>query len=152
MQTAFAAPEVRAAAPPLLRSFAATLGTELINAMPLTTLNPPAAVLAPLTAANITSVGALLAQTPDALYQNVLGKKEATDLSNLLTSAEAEPAQIAQAVSAAVKASASHRALVSTDDLATADAQAALAAPLAASLHLPAATVTAAITAAMTPT
>ena len=149
MQTAFAAAEVRAAVPPLLRSFATTLGTELINAMPLTTLNPPAAVLAPLTAGGIISVGALLAQTPDALYQNVLRNTEATDLSNLLTSAEAKPADIAHAVAAGLKTAASHHPLVSTDDLATADARAALADPLATSLHLPADTVSAAIAAAL---
>jgi hypothetical protein len=149
VRAAFAAPDVRTAVPPLLRSFAAALGTELINALPLATLNPLADVLGPMMVSGVTSVGAVLARTPDSLYETVLGRTAAADLSNLLTSAEAKPMEIADAVVAALKAAASHHALISSDDLATADARAALAEPLAASLHLPVDTVVAAITAAL---
>jgi len=149
IQTAFAAPEMRAAVPPLLRGFAAALGVQLIDALPLATLNPPAAVLGPMTGSGITSVGALLARTPESLYQKVLGKTGAADLSNLLTSAEAKPAEIASAVAVALKAAASRHTLVSTDDLATTDALAALTESLTSSLHLSADAVAAAITAAL---
>lgn len=146
VQTAFAAPELRAAVPPLLRSFAASLGANLIDVLPLTNLNPPANVLRPMTAAGIASIGALLARTPDSLYQTVLGRTQATELSNLLTGAEARPAEVARSVAEALTAVAARHTLVSPDDLASAEAQAALAEPLAEALHLPVATVTAAIT------
>jgi hypothetical protein len=145
MQTAFAAPDVRAAVPPLLRTFANALGTQLINSLPLTALNPPSNVLAPLMVSGITSVGALLARTPDSLYENVLGRTAAAELSNLLTSAEAKPAEVAHAVAAALEAAASRHTLVSSADLATPEVQTALAEPLMASLHLPADTVNTAI-------
>jgi hypothetical protein len=149
IQTAFAAPEVRTAVPPLLRSFAVALGGQLIDALPLTTLNPPVAVLGPMMVSGVTSVGALLARTPESLYQTVLGKTGAADLSNLLTAAEAKPAEIAGSVAVALKAAAARHALITTDDVATADARTALAESLTASLHLPANAVAAAITAAL---
>jgi hypothetical protein len=137
MQTAFAAPDVRAAVPPLLRGFASALGTQLINSIPLATLNPPSNVLAPLMVSGVTSVGALLARTPDSLYQNVLGRTAAAELSNLLRSAEDKPAEVAHAVAAALRAAASRRTLVSPADLGAAETRAALAEPLVASLRLP---------------
>jgi hypothetical protein len=97
----------------------------------------------------VTTVGALLARTPEALYQTVLSKTEAAELSNLLTSAEAKPAEIAGAVAVAVKAAASRHALISTDDLALTDAQAALVESLTASLHLPSDVVATALSAAL---
>jgi hypothetical protein len=149
VQTAFTAPEVRTAVPPLLRSFAAALGSQLLNALPLAALDPPALVLAPLMVSGVTSVGALLARTPESLYQTVLGKTEAADLSNLVTAAETKPAEVAGAVAVALKAAAAHHALLTTDDLANADARSALTASLTASLHLPADAVAAAVTAAL---
>ena len=149
MRTALVAPEVRAAVPPLLRGFAVALGARLIDALPLATLSPPAAVLGPMMVSGVTSVGALLARTPEALYQTVLGKTEAAELSNLLTSAEAKPAEIAGAVAVALKAAASRHALISTDDLALTDAQAALVESLTASLHLPSDVVATALSAAL---
>jgi hypothetical protein len=149
MQTALAVPEMRTAVPPLLRSFVVALGSQLLDAMPLATLDPPASVLAPMMVSGVTSVGAVLSRTPEALYENVLGKTKASDLSNLVTAAEAKPAEVAGAVAGAVKAAGAHGALVTTDDLANADARAALAASLAASLHLPADAVAAAVIAAL---
>jgi len=149
VQTAFAVPEVRTAVPPLLRSFAAALASQLLNALPLVALNPPAPVLAPLMVSGVTNVGALLARTPESLYQNVLGKTEAADLSNLVTAAETKPAEVAGAVAVALKVAAAHHALVTTDDLANADARSALDASLTATLHLPADAVAAAVAAAL---
>jgi hypothetical protein len=145
MQTPFAAPDVRAAVPPLLRSFASALGNQLINKLPLTTLNPPSNIAGPLMVSGIISVGALLARTPDSLYQDVLGRAAAAELSNLLTSAEDKPAEVAHAVTAAIRAAASRHTLVSITDLAAPETRVALADPLIASLHLPADTVNNAI-------
>jgi hypothetical protein len=145
MQTPFAAPDVRAAVPPLLRSFASALGNQLINKLPLTTLNPPSNIAGPLMVSGIISVGALLARTPDSLYQDVLGRAAAAELSNLLTSAEDKPAEVAHAVTAAIRAAASRHTLVSITDLAAPETRVALAEPLIASLHLPADTVNNAI-------
>jgi hypothetical protein len=126
------------------------LGSQLLDALPLATLDPPAPVLAPMMVSGVTSVGAVLSRTPESLYQTVLGKSEAAGLSNLVTAAEAKPAEVARAVADALKAAAAHHALIATDDLANADARAALAASLAASLQLPADAVAAAVTATLT--
>jgi hypothetical protein len=150
VQAAFTAPKVNSALPPLLRSFAATLGAGLIDALPVKALEPPAAVLAPLTVSGVASVGDVLRTAPDTLFQTVLDGNHADSLSNLVTKAEAKPAEIAQAVVKAIKAVGLKRSMISKKDLVGDDAQAALAAPLAQTLGLPTATVTAAIAAALT--
>jgi hypothetical protein len=150
VQAAFAAPKVSAAMPPLLRTFGVALGTQLVDAIPVASLAPPESVLGPLMVSGVSNVGAVLARSPDSLFHDVLGGSEPAALSALVTSAEAKAVDVAQAVAKALKSVSQRRAVLSKGDLVGAEAQAALAQPLATALDLPADMVSAAVANALT--
>ena len=112
-------------------------------------MSPAEPIVSPLTKAGIKTVGDILSRGPDAIYVSVLGKTQAPAVSDLATRAEAKVDDVASNVVDAMKKTAGSRALVSTDDLATADTRKALVQALVTSTKLPQATVDAAVTGAL---
>ena len=149
VRDALAVRELRTAIPPLLRGFAESLAAGLTSAVPVSAMTPAQAIVAPLTTAGIKTVGDVLSRTPDAIYVSVLGKTQAPAVSELVTRAEATAETIAKNVVDALKQAAGARTLVSTDDLASADARKAFVQALATQTKLPEGTVEASVTAAL---
>ncbi|HEY3857280.1 MAG TPA: hypothetical protein VGO67_23090 [Verrucomicrobiae bacterium] len=135
--------------PPLLRDFAQSLTAQVVNNMPLSSLTPAAAIVPQLTTAGITTVGAVLAQSPQTIYANVLGKTQAAAVSNLIQKAESKVTQVAGEVADAIKSTAAARSLITTDDLSTNAAQTALARPIAKALQTSQASILASISASL---
>ncbi len=149
VRDALAVRELRTAIPPLLRGFAESLAAGLTSAVPVSAMTPAQPIVAPLTTAGIKTVGDVLSRTPDAIYVSVLGKTQAPAVSELVTRAEATAETIAKNVVDALKQAAGARTLVSTDDLASADARKAFVQALATQTKLPEGTVEASVTAAL---
>jgi hypothetical protein len=94
-------------------------------------------------------VGAVLAQSPQTIYANVLGKTQAAAVSNLIQKAESKVTQVAGEVADAIKSTAAARSLITTDDLSTNAAQTALARPIAKALQTSQASILASISASL---
>jgi hypothetical protein len=91
------------AVPPLLRDFATTLALALLNQVPLGQAQPNNPTSAPLMQAGITTVGAVLARSPEGLLQQVLQGNQAKELTALLGASENLALTVAKAVAETIQ-------------------------------------------------
>ena len=96
------------AVPPLLRTFAANLSAELLQAVPLP--DPSAPVARSLAAAGVTTLGALLSRDPEEVFTTALGGQNAEKFSALWQAAEKAAGETATAVARALPTGAVVRA------------------------------------------